>query len=397
MKIVHVMNWYIPDMGYQENHLPAEQKKLGHDVEIVTSDRFPVYRDFKQHGSKFHGNRIMDTGIFNEHDVKIHRLPCHLEVKNGGQVLLKGLKKKLRGLKPDVVQAHGAFTPLTLQTILYSKRLGYKIFVDDHSNKDNLQLNSLSKKFFISIAKISYFFYISRVGYFMPVTYASKQSLKSLLKLRDDKIVLLPLGADANCFNPNFELRKSLRKELGLKDDTILIISSGKFHERKDIDVLIKAFDTLSNDVSNVKLLLVGNGPDAYMEKLKKIAHSLGIEHKVSFHDFAPNKELPRYYNGADIGVWPGNNSITVIEAVSTGLPVVVPSSDLAYLLLFKNKSAKGFEKGNVGDLSKKLCELIENRNMMDKLRINALNIAKKELSWEAIAKKSIKTYETTI
>jgi hypothetical protein len=46
MKIVHVMNWYIPNMGYQENILPAEQKKLGHEVYIITSDRIPHYSGY---------------------------------------------------------------------------------------------------------------------------------------------------------------------------------------------------------------------------------------------------------------------------------------------------------------------------------------------------------------
>ena len=117
MKIVHVMNWYIPGMGYQENYLPAEQKKLGHDVEIVTSDRLPPYKGYERHIGKIVGKRIVGAGTFEDNGIKIHRLPIFFEIESGGQLFLKGLKKKLKQLEPDIVQAHGAFSLLTLQVI----------------------------------------------------------------------------------------------------------------------------------------------------------------------------------------------------------------------------------------------------------------------------------------
>ena len=41
MRIVHVNQFYIPGLSYQENILPHEQAKLGHEVWILTSDRLP--------------------------------------------------------------------------------------------------------------------------------------------------------------------------------------------------------------------------------------------------------------------------------------------------------------------------------------------------------------------
>ena len=85
------MNWYIPNMGYQENYLPAEQKKLGHDVEIITTDRFPAYKGFKNHVGKLHKNRIVGTGTFKDNDVIIHRLPTIFEFR-GGQIIVQRFK-----------------------------------------------------------------------------------------------------------------------------------------------------------------------------------------------------------------------------------------------------------------------------------------------------------------
>ena len=41
MRIVHVNQFFIPGLSYQENILPHEQAKLGHEVWILPSDRLP--------------------------------------------------------------------------------------------------------------------------------------------------------------------------------------------------------------------------------------------------------------------------------------------------------------------------------------------------------------------
>jgi len=130
------------------------------------------------------------------------------------------------------------------------------------------------------------------------------------------------------------------------------------------------------------------------MEKLRGLVSSAGLNDKIFFKDFVPNLELPQYYNAADIGVWPGAHSITVIEAIATGLPVIVPEDDLAYKVLFENKAALGFERGKPDAITKKITELVENHNLRSKIANNALSLAKETLSWGKIAEKSIEIYE---
>ena len=393
MKIVHVMNWYMPNMGYQENYLPAEQKKLGHDVEIVTSDRFPFYRGYKQHIGKFHKDRIVGTGIVYDNGLKIHRLPCFLEHKRNGEIFLKDLRKKLKKLNPDVVHVHGVFTPLSLQTIFYKKKLNYQLIVDDHSHKNNFGFDSFPKKIYIFFFKLFYQFFQSRVSCFMPVTYSSKEIIQSILKIPDEKIKLLHLGANADVFKPSKKLREIGRKENGIQDNEILILTSGKFTRSKDIDILLRSFINISKKFSNIRLLLVGNGPVEYMKYLEEIVDSSKINDKVIFHDFVPNFELPKLYNASDIGVWPGDHTITAIEAVATGLPIIVPSSDYAYKVLFEDNAALGFDRGSIDSLTKKIELLCSNRNKLDYLLKNSIEISQKKLGWNIIAKKSLEYY----
>ena len=72
MKIVHVMSWYIPNMGYQENYLPTEQKKRGHDVEIITSDKIPPYGGFELLFDRCYPNGVIGNGIFIDPDKEFY-------------------------------------------------------------------------------------------------------------------------------------------------------------------------------------------------------------------------------------------------------------------------------------------------------------------------------------
>lgn len=389
------MNWYVPEMGYQENFLPAEQKKLGVDVEIITSDRVPKYKGYEQSVGSIIGERIIGTGIFEENNVRIYRLPSLFETEMNGQILLKGLIKKLKQLKPDIVQAHGAFSPLTLQVILCSKYLNYRVFVDDHSHKVNFCIDSLSKQVYLTLTKIFYLFYGKRVCLWMPVTHSSKQILQFILKIPDEKIALLPLGADTSRFKKSMELRRIGRNEIRIKDDSFVIISSGKFDECKDIHFLIEAFEKVIEEYPNIYLLLLGNGPEEYMMKLTNMINFAGLNRNVIFKNFVTNSELSNYYNAADIGVWPGDPSITVIEAVATGLPVIVPEDDPAYQVLVEGNASICFERGNIDSLSTAILKLIKNKNMRYKLIENSLNLVEETLSWNKVAAKSISIYSS--
>jgi glycosyltransferase involved in cell wall biosynthesis len=394
MKIVHVMNWYIPGMGYQENFLPAEQKKLGHDVYIITSDRVPQYKGYERNVGKTIGERVIGVGSYQESGVTVYRLATVFEVVNGGQVIVRGLYKLLKELKPDVVQAHGVFCPLTLQVLLYSKRLKYRVFVDDHSNIDNFHLNSFVKRAYVHLVKTFYLFYGKGVEMFFPVTYATTDFLKRVLKIPENRLELLPLGANADRFKKSLELRKMGRNELNIKEDEKLILTAGKLDAQKDIKYLIKAFSDVNNRKPFIKLLIIGSGTKEYMNNLKSLVNRLGVQDRIIFIDFVPNNELPKYYNAGDIGVWPGNCSITVLEAVATGLPVIIPNKDLNYKILSDNNAAVGFKRRNVNSLSEAILKLLNDSELYSRIIENSSILFMETLSWKGIAQKSIRLYE---
>ncbi|RPJ51813.1 MAG: hypothetical protein EHJ95_04855, partial [Methanobacteriota archaeon] len=225
------MNWYIPDMGYQENFLPAEQKKLGHEVFIIASDRHPIFPGLNDE------NRFVGTDEFEDKGVKIYRLPVLYEYKPSGQLIFKGLKALLKRLKPDVVHSHGAFNTITLQVIHYKKKFNYKLFIDDHSHDNNFNVDNLIKKGYINFFIFYCNIHKKRIQCLLPVQYSSLNILnKNIPNINKE---LLQLGANDNIFKPESTLINKIRENYQVNINDILLITSGKFNKKKDIDILI--------------------------------------------------------------------------------------------------------------------------------------------------------------
>ena len=99
LKILHICQYYNDGYGYQENLLPRYQKKLGHDVKVITSDRMSYFAGEKE-------PKIVGTGRFEDSGVPIERLPIWAEFK-GKFVWFKGLDKTLQKEQPDYIFHHG--------------------------------------------------------------------------------------------------------------------------------------------------------------------------------------------------------------------------------------------------------------------------------------------------
>lgn len=383
MKIVHIMYWYCKDMGYQEKFLPAEQAKLGMDVYIITSNLLPFFKGINE------DSRKLAPGIFKEKDVKIYRLPTIFEIKDGGQLLLKGVKKRLNEIKPDIVHSHGTFSFTSIYAIHFQKKFKYKLFIDDHSHTGNFHVDKLHKRIFILLVKRYIKRTRNRINCLFPVQYSSKNILKKYFPNIKKKI--LHLGANDKLFYPSNELRQLFRDKLGVMENELLIITSGKFDENKDITFLLDAFLELEHS-EHYLLLIIGNGTLEYMNKLKQIKKDCHIPEKIIFIDFLKNQDLNKYYNAADIGIWPGDHSIGVIEAIASGLPVIIPEGDMGYKILFDHKAAIGFKRKNVKSLKNSI-KILSKKKEREKLRNQGLKLVLNVLSWKKIAQNSIDYY----
>jgi glycosyltransferase involved in cell wall biosynthesis len=389
MRVVHVSQWYIEDMGYQENYLPFEQRALGHDVHIVTADRVPEFAALG--GDARFSDRKRPTGTTVVDGVSVHRLETRFEVKSIGQVVLRGLERTLVELDPDVVHAHNSLAFTTLQTLRACRNLDATVVIDDHLNHDNFLPITPPKRVYIGLMKVMYRRRLDRIQSFVPVTQSAKLLLQSLFEIPEEKLDLLHLGVDTNQFTPSDEERASMRRKLGFTDDEQVVVTSGKFYREREIDVLLRAFGRLDNHTERT-LVLVGDGEKSHMEYLRGVVAEEGLESHVRFVGFAPHAELSAYYNAADVGVWPGHHSITVIEALATGLPAILPENEM-YRPLLDEGAALGFPRGDHRALCERLQSLLDDSTRRSTLRERSVETANRVFSWKSLAERSLEIY----
>ena len=119
-----------------------------------------------------------------------------------------------------------------------------------------------------------------------------------------------------------------LKKNYGFTDDDYICIFAGRLSEEKGADKLLEAIYNIKN---NVKCIIVGsllpefNSTTDYEKKLYKIAEK--ISNRVIFTGYINQKDLPYYYNIANIAVlpsmWDEPAGLTNLEAMACGLPVI--------------------------------------------------------------------------
>ncbi len=128
--------------------------------------------------------------------------------------------------------------------------------------------------------------------------------------------------------NPLFNNKiKSLSKEAIDNEDflsstTPRIISIGRLEYKKNYQYLIKSLAIVKDTISNISLIILGNGTQ--IEELKQLSKQLNLENNVHFLGFVDNPY--KYLKASDVFVlsslYEGFGNV-LVEALSVGLPVV--------------------------------------------------------------------------
>jgi len=396
MNIVILTSYFQPKLGYADFFLAKELKKTGHKVTVVTSNYYFPFPDYKNSVLKILGKRKRESGVFTERGIKVYRIPFLFQTRNGTAAILMGLGRVILKIRPDVILVENVFSPLAAQIAYYKDSLKFKVFYDNHASTFNTKLrDSLSKKMYMFVfSKVLIPYIKSKADGYIAVGSSERYLFCKEYFLNAKDVKLLPLGADTRMFQPNKEMRYNLRQILKIKKKEVLLVYAGKITFNKDIHILLEALNIISEKSNNCKLLLLGGGNKEYMDYLNKYVKKYSLESKVIWKGMISNKELPKYYNASDIGVWPGNLSNAIIEAMSCGLPIILPqkiSKMQTSFHLLKNNNGIGFIRGNSRNLANKVLKLLSYKEKLNNMGNNSRKLVIEEYSWVNITKKLLR------
>ncbi|NOT22175.1 MAG: glycosyltransferase family 4 protein [Nitrospiraceae bacterium] len=141
-----------------------------------------------------------------------------------------------------------------------------------------------------------------------------------------DKIRVIPMGVDTERFDPEKYrvARHSIRAELGLMPDAVVIGAVGRFVRDKGWDTFLHAVSLLTKRFPDVEVqcLLVGGGP--LHTELQSLSQVLSLNGRAVFAEY--QRDIPKVMAALDIYMLPTRREgfgVTFIEAMSMEIPVI--------------------------------------------------------------------------
>lgn len=138
-----------------------------------------------------------------------------------------------------------------------------------------------------------------------------------------NRAVRIGVGIEQEQFSP--AAKKEARYSLGLPADRKLLLTVRRFSPRMGLSKLIYAMETVFEKIPEAQLLIIGEGP--LKPALQKEIELRKLQTKVTLVGAVPIKDLPLYYQAADLFVLPTEAfeglGMSTLEALSCGLSVV--------------------------------------------------------------------------
>ncbi len=137
------------------------------------------------------------------------------------------------------------------------------------------------------------------------------------------KINLIYNGININEYVKDEKIRETLRSEIGIAKDDFVIGSVGRLMRVKNYPYLVKTFHSILKTSGNVKLLIVGEGPEK--NEINSLVKKFNIADKVKL--LGTRSDIKEILNVMDVFALPSLSegiSISILEAMSSCLPVVV-------------------------------------------------------------------------
>jgi glycosyltransferase involved in cell wall biosynthesis len=395
MRLVLLTEFFGKGMGYLENMLPKQLARLGVETHVVASDlpllcrQNPLSQAYGGFSEPLRAGAVETLHGYTLHILGHRRMAGHMR--------LTGLHRKLRAIRPDIVQTMTNIGWVGLDAGFGKTLLGYKLFTGCHYHASVFPLAGKAGSAW-SAKRLRCLATRTVPGALVSLAtekcYAIAEDCAGIAEkffgVPRGKIEIGPLGVDTELFHvrtdPGAEANKTiLRHRLGFSRKQVVCIYTGRFGEDKNPLLLARAVAELLRAGEPYRGLFVGDGPQA--KQIEKCAGNLT-------RPFVPVEELGALYRAADIGVWPAQESLSMLDAAACGLPVVASHTMAAPERLEGNGAT--YRLGDRADLIRVL-RALRDPEARQRLGLAGARKMAEQFSWEAIARRRVRDYEAAL
>ncbi|MCB9225114.1 MAG: glycosyltransferase family 4 protein [Crocinitomicaceae bacterium] len=381
-RIVFVCGWYSDQFGYIHNNLPKALAKAGADVHILTSNsnQYSTDPNYEETYQSFLGEKYVEAGTYVKDGVTIHRLP-YKQFRD--EVHFKFLKKNLKELRPYSVHIFDVGSYLTFKLAFYKLFLGYKFITSNHILLSVFPLakNWKTVRFFKRfkwnlLHKFPGRFVYKRSDLIIYPTVDAKEVAVGFFGFKDKKSVQMSLAVDTDVFcAKSNEENEGFKNEFGFEKDDFICTYTGRFSEDKNPLVLAKAITLLQKDYPKIKGLFVGSGVQQ-----DRILSETGC----SVHPFVNQEKLTGVYSMSGLGVWPRQESTSMLDCIACGTPIILNDTIKAVERVDGNGYL--YKMDDHKDLAEKILSLYQNPSKMEEFSQEGRKKVTEQFSWKKYA-----------
>ena len=372
---------YINGVSTSVETLKRSLESLGHIVYIVTVGQDATTYVYDEE------NRIL----------KVPGIPIGIYDYRAASIYPVKVINKIKSWDLDIIHSHTELC-MGIFARLFAKQFGKPLVHTYHTMyKDYTYYVSRNHKYFDlgckkAVEYISKFYCDNTANAFIVPTIKTYRLFREEYHYEKD-IYIVPTGVEASRFyKENIDNKKvaELRKKLGYKKNDFIIIFVGRMAQEKNIEFLLNTMTIIKK--KNIKLLLVGDGPDK--EKYEQLSHDLSLDNSVKFIGKTAWEEMPYYYHCADVALTASlteTQGLTVIEAMSSSLPAICIEDEAFHSMVVDGLNGRFFK--NQTECAKIIEELSADKKQLQSLSKQA-SIAANKYSPEEFGKSVLEVYQ---
>lgn len=284
-------------------------EKQGHQVYVVTVNNNATKYQVEENG----------------HVIRVPAIPTGIYDYRLGSVYPIKVVNIVRKWKLDVIHSHTEFSMGIFARFL-AKQYNIPLVHTYHTMYEDY-VHYITKGYFNKSSKkiVEYLtmFYCDKTAQELIVPTQKTYDLFKQKYRFDKNINIIPTGLEVEKFyaeNVNESKVQELKKTYELMKGDFVLIFVGRLAQEKNVEFLLDVMKDITKSKKNIKLLIVGSGPDR--EKYELIVKRAKLEKNVLFTGKVPYEEIPAYYQLSDIFLTASTTEtqgLTVVEAMAGG------------------------------------------------------------------------------
>lgn len=396
MRILHILDHSIPlhsGYAFRTRSILEQQRLLGWETVQLTSSKHYGAGSAEETIDGFHFYRTAaDTGL-------LGRLPILNQYS-----VVRELEKRLHYIvskeKPQILHAHSpCLTGIAALRIgrryriptVYEMRASWEDAAVDHGTTHE---GSVRYRFTRALET----YVLKRVDAITTICEGLKQDILAR-GISENKVTVIPNAVNIDQFPEAGEPDPELKKRLNLQNKNIIGFI-GSFYDYEGLDLLLRALPLIQGKIANVKVLLVGGGPQE--ENLKNLAKELNITEHVVFTGRVPHDQVTKYYDLIEILVYP-RRSMRLTELVTPLKPLeamaqkrLLVASDVGghKELIRDGETGTLFKAGDAQALANAVTDLMADSGNREKRLVAARHYVEQQRTWSRSVSRYTPIYE---